>query len=83
MFWPVVAVSLILFLRGKFGVVYKCMEKSSSRHFAAKFIDIKHPQERRDVETEIELMNDLRHPRLLQLHDAFDDGKRMTIIMEL
>ncbi|OQV19462.1 Myosin light chain kinase, smooth muscle [Hypsibius exemplaris] len=69
--------------KGKFGVVYKCMEKATSRYFAAKFIDIKHPQERKEVETEIELMNDLRHPRLLQLYDAFDDGKRMAIIMEL
>ncbi|GAV09499.1 hypothetical protein RvY_19031-2 [Ramazzottius varieornatus] len=69
--------------KGKFGSVYKCVERTTLRQFAAKLIDIKKPQERKDVENEIALMKELRHPRLLQMYQAFDEGSQMTIIMEL
>lgn len=64
-------------------MVYKCKEKSTGRDFAAKFIEIKRPSERKEVENEIEIMVELQHPRLLQLYDAYDDGSKMAIIMEL
>ncbi|XP_055327527.1 myosin light chain kinase family member 4-like [Paramacrobiotus metropolitanus] len=69
--------------KGKFGVVYKCAEKSSGRQFAAKFIEVKRPIERKEVEGEINIMKELQHPRLLQLYDAYDDGYKMAIVMEL
>ena len=81
-FWPKMHCACAC-SRGKFGSVYKCVERSTSRQFAAKLIDVKKPQERKDVENEIELMGELRHPRLLQMYQAFDEGSQMTIIMEL
>lgn len=70
--------------RGKFGVVYRCKEKNGTRTFAAKFICTAKPEDRRDVEREVEIMKCLQHPRLLQLYDAFDDGKKeMCLILEL
>lgn len=69
--------------RGKFGTVCRCKEKSTSRVLAAKTISVKRPQERKEVENEIEIMRNLQHPRLLQLYDAFDDGSNMVLIMEL
>ena len=42
------------------------------------------PQDRKDVEREVDIMKSLQHPRLLQLYDAFDSGsKQMVLIMEL
>ncbi|XP_055343188.1 myosin light chain kinase, smooth muscle-like [Paramacrobiotus metropolitanus] len=69
--------------RGKFGTVCKCREKATSRILAAKTISVKRPQERKEVENEIEIMRSLQHPRLLQLYDAFDDGGTMVLVMEL
>ncbi|XP_013779673.1 myosin light chain kinase, smooth muscle-like [Limulus polyphemus] len=70
--------------RGKFGTVYKCEEKASGRVLAAKFITTNRAVDRKDVEREVEIMRVLQHPRLLQLYDAFDDGKKqMCIILEL
>uniref|UniRef100_A0A646QDX3 Myosin light chain kinase, smooth muscle n=1 Tax=Hemiscolopendra marginata TaxID=943146 RepID=A0A646QDX3_9MYRI len=70
--------------RGKFGVVYRCQEIKSGRTLAAKFINTPTKGDRQDVEREVEIMQLLQHPRLLQLYDAFDDGKKeMVLILEL
>ncbi|XP_013775503.1 myosin light chain kinase, smooth muscle-like [Limulus polyphemus] len=40
--------------------------------------------DRKDVEREVEIMRILQHPRLLQLYDAYDDGKKqMCLVLEL
>ncbi|XP_054721731.1 myosin light chain kinase, smooth muscle-like [Uloborus diversus] len=70
--------------RGKFGTVHRCTEKATGKVFAAKFITTTKPQDRKDVEREVEIMAVLQHPRLLQLYDAFDDGKKtMCLILEI
>lgn len=70
--------------RGKFGTVYRCEEKKTGRILAAKFIQTSRPDDRADVEREVEIMRMLQHPRLLQLYDAFDDSKKqMILILEL
>ncbi|XP_076346098.1 myosin light chain kinase, smooth muscle-like isoform X2 [Tachypleus tridentatus] len=70
--------------RGKFGTVYRCEEKASGRVLAAKFITTNRDVDRKNVEKEVEIMRVLQHPRLLQLYDAFDDGKKqMCLILEL
>ncbi|GFU84430.1 myosin light chain kinase, smooth muscle [Trichonephila clavipes] len=70
--------------RGKFGTVHRCTEKATGKVFAAKFITTMKPQDRLDVEREVEIMTILQHPRLLQLYDAFDDGKKtMCLILEI
>jgi len=70
--------------RGKFGVVHRCQEKSTGKKFAAKFIITNRKEDREDVEREVDIMKSLQHKRLLQLYDAFDDGKKeMCLILEL
>lgn len=69
--------------RGKFGTVYKCKEKSSNLCLAAKFISCPKKEDKRNVEREIEIMRMLQHPRLIQLYDAFENGKVMWVILEL
>ncbi|KFM82696.1 Myosin light chain kinase, smooth muscle, partial [Stegodyphus mimosarum] len=70
--------------RGKFGTVYKCTEKNTGRKLAAKFIVTHRPEDRKDVEREVEIMRMLQMPRLLQLYDAFDNGhNEMCLILEL
>ncbi|KAI0985533.1 hypothetical protein GJ496_006128 [Pomphorhynchus laevis] len=69
--------------RGKFGEVKKCIEKRGSKELAAKFVPVRSETDRGNVYNEIEVMNSLQHPRLLQLYEAFDCGKEIILIMEL
>ncbi|XP_030033407.2 calcium/calmodulin-dependent protein kinase type 1D isoform X1 [Manduca sexta] len=69
--------------RGKFGTVYLCREKSTGLELAAKLVSVNRRDERRNVEREVEVMRRLRHPRLIQLYDAYDWGKYMCVVLEL
>lgn len=69
--------------RGKFGTVYKCKEKVSGLELAAKFVLTPRKEDRRNVEREVDIMRVLQHPRLIQLYDAFDNGKTMCVVLEL
>lgn len=70
--------------RGKFGTVFRCTEMASGRQLAAKFIAMRRREDREDVEREVAIMSALQHRRLLQLYDAFDDGREeMCLITEL
>lgn len=71
--------------RGRFGTVRKCVEKcENGRELAAKFVNMRRREDREDVEREVYIMSLLQHKRLLQLYDAFDNGKdEMCLITEL
>ncbi|XP_022101402.1 myosin light chain kinase, smooth muscle-like isoform X2 [Acanthaster planci] len=67
--------------KGRFGVVYRCLEKTTGKQFAAKFIKIK-SSDREAVRSEIRIMNELHHPKLLQCVDAFEGPRQMVMVME-
>ncbi|XP_078621722.1 obscurin-like [Branchiostoma floridae x Branchiostoma japonicum] len=69
--------------QGRFGTVYLCEDKSTRRRFAAKYVRCRRSADRQSINHEIDIMNQLRHPRILQLYDAFDCGKEVAMIMEL
>ncbi|XP_049878671.1 probable serine/threonine-protein kinase fhkE isoform X2 [Pectinophora gossypiella] len=69
--------------RGKFGTVYLCREKSTGLELAAKLVSVVRRDERRNVEREVDVMRRLRHPRLIQLYDAYEWGKHMCVVLEL
>lgn len=68
--------------RGAFGVVHRAIERATNKNWAAKFIHCK-PQEKEAVRHEIDIMNSLHHPKLMQLHEAFDQAGEMVMILEL
>ena len=68
---------------GAFGVVHRCVEKATGRVFVAKFIHTPYPLDKATVKNEINVMNNLHHPKLLQLHDAFEDKNEMILVLEL
>jgi len=69
--------------RGKFGEVKRCVEKSTGREFAAKFIATPRAQDGKDVEHEVQMMCRLHHRRLVQLYDAFQSDKEMCLVIEM
>ncbi|XKL66402.1 hypothetical protein PGB90_009822 [Kerria lacca] len=67
---------------GAFGVVHRCREKKTGNIFAAKFIPVSQNIERDLIRKEIDIMNQLHHPKLINLHDAFEDEDEMVLIFE-
>ncbi|KAL8579176.1 hypothetical protein ACOMHN_010760 [Nucella lapillus] len=67
---------------GAFGVVHRCVEKATGRVFVAKFINTPYPLDKYTVKNEINIMNQLHHPKLINLHDAFEDKYEMVLILE-
>jgi hypothetical protein len=64
-------------------MVMKCVQFESGETFAAKFVQCTSREDRRNVEREIEIMNLLRSPKLLQLFDAYENGRNeMCLITE-
>lgn len=72
----------ILF-RGKFGEVKRCSEISSGLILAAKIVTARKLKDKEDVRKEIKIMSMLRHPKILQIYDAFESPKKMCIIAEM
>jgi serine/threonine protein kinase len=68
---------------GDFGVVHRAVEKRSGKTFAAKFVASESAAERAAIRKECEMMNDLAHPRLLHLHDVFEEPEETVMIVEL
>lgn len=68
---------------GAFGVVHRCRERATGNIFAAKFIPVSHPMEKELIRKEIDIMNQLHHRKLINLHDAFEDDDEMVLIFEL
>lgn len=68
---------------GAFGVVHRCRERKTGNIFAAKFIPVAHAMEKELIRKEIDIMNQLHHQKLINLHDAFEDDDEMVLIFEL
>ncbi|XP_028846560.1 myosin light chain kinase, smooth muscle isoform X1 [Denticeps clupeoides] len=68
---------------GKFGTVFKLVEKSTKKVWAGKFIKAYSAKEKDNVREEISIMNDLHHPKLVQCVDAFEGKSDIVMVMEL
>ncbi|CAA98064.2 Twitchin [Caenorhabditis elegans] len=67
---------------GAFGVVHRVTERATGNNFAAKFVMTPHESDKETVRKEIQTMSVLRHPTLVNLHDAFEDDNEMVMIYE-
>lgn len=68
---------------GAFGVVHRAVERKTGNSFAAKFVNTPHPADKDAVRNEINIMGQLRHPKLIHLHDAFEGDDEMVMVYEL
>lgn len=71
-----------IFPRGKFGQVFLLTHKETGREYAGKFYKGRRAKEREAARKEIELMNFLHHPRLVQCLAAYDNKDEMVMVME-
>ncbi|KAK6047730.1 immunoglobulin I-set domain protein [Cooperia oncophora] len=68
--------------QGAYGTVYRAIEKSTGKIWAAKMVQVRPGVKKEDVLHEISIMNQLHHDKLLNLHEAFDLGNEMCLIEE-
>lgn len=68
--------------KGRYGVVHKVQEHATGQKYAAKFIRCIKTKDREKVQEEIDIMNILRHPKLLQLAAAFECPREVVMVME-
>ncbi|XP_027557485.1 myosin light chain kinase, smooth muscle-like [Neopelma chrysocephalum] len=67
---------------GKFGKVYRLREKASGKIRAGKYFRTRTGKERAAARAEVELMNLLQHPRLVQCLAAFQGPTELVMVME-
>ncbi|KJH43328.1 kinase domain protein [Dictyocaulus viviparus] len=68
--------------KGAYGTVYRAIEKSTGKTWAAKVVQVRPGVKRDDVLHEISVMSELHHDKLLKLHEAFDLGYEICLIVE-
>lgn len=68
--------------RGKFGTVYRLREKASGKIRAGKYFRTRTAKEKQAAQAEVELMNLLHHPRLVQCLAAFQGPAELVMVME-
>ncbi|KAM4604511.1 myosin light chain kinase 2, skeletal/cardiac muscle, partial [Discoglossus pictus] len=67
---------------GRFGDVHICREKSSGLQLVAKVIKIQTGQEKEMALNEVQVMNELDHPNLVQMFDALETPDAMILFLE-
>ena len=79
------AVRLETFLcifRGRFGIIYYAIHKATGRDYAVKYIKVRKSQ-RDQFQHEIDIMNHLRHRRYIRLYEAFEESRKLILVLEL
>uniref|UniRef100_A0A8C4SNZ9 Myosin light chain kinase 2, skeletal/cardiac muscle-like n=1 Tax=Erpetoichthys calabaricus TaxID=27687 RepID=A0A8C4SNZ9_ERPCA len=72
----------VLILKGRFGTVHRCTEKSSGMKMAAKLIKFRNAKDKEVINNEVQVMNQLSHPNVIQLYDAYEVKNEIILIME-
>ncbi|XP_037831939.1 myosin light chain kinase, smooth muscle isoform X2 [Kryptolebias marmoratus] len=68
---------------GKFGQVFKLVEKATKKVWAGKFIKAYSAKDKENVRQEISIMNNLHHPKLVQCVDAFEGKSDIVMVLEM
>ena len=63
--------------------MHRCVEKATGKVFVAKFIDTPTTADKQAVRNEVGVMTQLHHPKLITLHDAFEDIDDMSLFMDV
>lgn len=67
---------------GKFGQVFRLSHKETGQECAGKFYRARTSKEKEAARKEIELMNSIHHPKLVQILAAYDTRSEMVMVME-
>uniref|UniRef100_A0A8V5GL05 Uncharacterized protein n=1 Tax=Melopsittacus undulatus TaxID=13146 RepID=A0A8V5GL05_MELUD len=68
---------------GKFGQVFRLVEKKTGKVWAGKFFKAYSAKEKENIREEISIMNCLHHPKLVQCVDAFEEKANIVMVLEM
>lgn len=68
--------------KGRYGVVRKVKERETNKYYAAKFVRCIKSKDKEKAQEEVDIMNCLRHPKLLQLDAAYDHPREVVMVTE-
>ncbi|XP_004873682.1 myosin light chain kinase, smooth muscle isoform X2 [Heterocephalus glaber] len=68
---------------GKFGQVFRLVEKKTGKIWAGKFFKAYSAKEKENIREEISIMNCLHHPKLVQCVDAFEEKANIVMVLEI
>lgn len=68
--------------KGRYGVVRKVKDRESGKFYAAKFVRCIKSKDKDKAQEEVDIMNCLRHPKLLQLDAAYDFPRDVILVTE-
>lgn len=68
---------------GKFGQVFRLVEKRTGKIWAGKFFKAYSAKEKENIRQEISIMNCLHHPKLVQCVDAFEEKANIVMVLEI
>ncbi|CAB0006830.1 unnamed protein product [Nesidiocoris tenuis] len=68
--------------KGRYGVVHRIRDTITGEEYAAKTVRCIKKQDRDKVAQELDIMNSLRHPKLLQLVAAYENPRDVTLVLE-
>nr|XP_036868996.1 myosin light chain kinase, smooth muscle isoform X3 [Manis javanica] len=68
---------------GKFGQVFRLVEKKTGKIWAGKFFKAYSAKEKENIRQEISIMNCLHHPKLVQCVDAFEEKANIVMVLEI
>lgn len=72
--------------RGKFAVVRRCVDRTTGRCYAAKYLrkNRRSGSGRADIMKEIDIMRLTKdQPRIIQMREVFESQREMIIVLEL
>lgn len=70
------------FYSGKFGEVFRLSRKDTGEVCAGKFYRVRSSKDRAAARKEIDLMNSLHHPKLVQCLAAYDVRPETVMVLE-
>ena len=68
---------------GHYGVVRKCMNRSTGEWYAIKSIRKAKVSKIEVLKREIEILKEVKHPNIIELIDVFEDAKYLHLVTEL
>ncbi|XP_078113152.1 death-associated protein kinase 2 isoform X3 [Sander vitreus] len=74
---------------GQFAIVKRCIEKSTGVEYAAKFIKKRQSRasrrgvRREEIEREVDILQQLQHNNIVELHDVYENRTDVVLILEL
>ncbi|KAK9499590.1 hypothetical protein O3M35_002607 [Rhynocoris fuscipes] len=68
--------------KGRYGTVHRVKERNTGKEYAAKTVRCIKKEDREKAQEEVQIMNSLKHPKLLQIIGAYENPRDVILVVE-